>query len=271
MSASGTPSSSGLSRMALVSIGLAALFLTCITLFLLPALDAFSAKPVERIEYRPVKTVELPSKLPPITLPAKPPVAHNVSPLQQQTEQPKPHLEAEKPRFVKPQLPVRNEITLQPPSLDLKLDFKVATDEKLLLAQPDVVPPKKASVSATPAEIAETASHTGGTDGSADGNGLTFESDEIDSAPQPINCPRPQFPYRAKMRGVNGEVRVAFTVLENGMVDNVEILSAAPSGFFEEAARNAVCKWRFTPGKRDGKLVRTRMKTTIEFKLIGED
>ena len=260
----------GFSRMAMFAIFLAALFLTGVTLFLLPALDALSAKPVERIEYRPVKTLELPPEPAQITSPAKPSVETKSLPLQRQLESQKPRLELEKPRAPRPRLPVQNELAFQPPSLDLKLDFKVAHDEKPLPALAEMSLPKDDVVTVTPAEVADTTVPAGGTEGTAEGSGLTFGSDEVDAAPQPISCPRPQFPYRAKMRGVSGEVRVAFTVLENGMVENAEVIAVEPSGFFKEAALDAIRKWHFSPGKKQGKPVRTRLKTTIEFKLIGK-
>ena len=260
----------GLFRMAVLAIVVAALFLTGVTLFLLPALDAFEATPVERIEYRPVKTVELPQQPPLSTSPAKPSVETKSLPLQRQPEPLKPHLEQEKPRASKPQLPVQNELAFQPPLLDLKLDFKVASDETPLPAMAEAALPKDDGVTVIPAEVAEKVTPAGDAEGTAEGGGLLFDSDEVDSTPQPVSCPHPQFPYRAKMRGVNGEVRIAFTVMENGTVDNVSILAAEPSGFFEEAAREAIRKWRFKPGQKQGTLVRTRMKTTIEFKLVGE-
>ena len=268
MSASGTPSGNALSRMAVLAIAIAALFLTGVTLFLLPALDALSAKPMEQVEYCPVNTVVLRPLSSQIT-PVDSQQEHTSLPSQRQPEPSKPRLE--KPRIPKPQLSVRNELAIQPPSLDLKLDFKVAPDEKPLAALAEASLPKDDGVTVTPSEVSETATPAGGTEGTAEGGGLTLDSDEVDSAPQPVSCPHPQFPYRAKMRGVNGEVRVAFTVLENGMVDNVSILAAEPSGFFEEAALDAVRKWRFNAGRKQGIPVRTRMKTTIEFKLVGED
>ncbi len=269
MSSSGTPSSSDLSRMALFAIGLAALFLTCITLFLLPALDAISDKPVEQVVYRPVNTIELQQQLEPIP-PVEPPVKKPVEFSAQKHVTQKPHLEQEKPHLPKPQLTVRHDVAFEPPSLELALDFQVAPNEKPLPALVETQLQKDDAIVVTPAENAENANTNEIKEGIADGSGRIFDSDEVDVAPQPISCPRPQFPYRAKVRGVSGMVRVAFTVLENGLVENVEVIEAEPSGFFEEAALDAVRKWRFSPGKKQGTPMCTKMKSTIDFMLVDE-
>ncbi|MBR6273234.1 MAG: energy transducer TonB [Bacteroidales bacterium] len=263
------PSSSGLSRMALFAIVLAALFLTCITLFLLPALDALSGKTVEKVEYRPVNTVELPQQLEP-KLPVEPPMKKPAELSAQEHVMRKPRLEQEKPRLPKPQLTVRHDVAFESPSLELALGFQVDPNEQPLPTLVETQVQKDDAIVVTPAKIAENANTNEIKEGIADGSGLIFDSDEVDVAPQPISCPRPQFPYRAKMRGVSGKVRVAFTVLENGLVENVEVIAAEPSGFFEEAALDAVRKWRFSPGKKQGKPVSTMMKSTIDFLLVDE-
>ena len=266
MSLSGTPSSSGLSRMALFAIGLAALFLTFITLFLLPTLDAVSDKPVEQVVYRPVNTIELPRQL--IASPVEHIVkkATEVAPPKQ--ELPKPRLAMERPRAHTPRLPVRADVAFEPPSLELALDFQVAPEDK---QRPNLVEMQGQGNDAnvvTSADVAENANVLGANEGIADGSGLIFDGDEVDEAPQPISCPRPQFPYRAKMRGVSGEVRMAFTVLENGSVIDITIIAAEPPGFFEEAALDAVRKWRFKAGRKRDTSVRTRMTTSITFSLV---
>ncbi|MBQ9369126.1 MAG: hypothetical protein IJT83_15190, partial [Victivallales bacterium] len=188
MSLSGTPSSSGLSRMALFAIGLAALFLTFITLFLLPTLDAVSDKPVEQVVYRPVNTIELPRQL--IASPVEHIVkkATEVAPPKQ--ELPKPRLAMERPRAHTPRLPVRADVAFEPPSLELALDFQVAPEDK---QRPNLVEMQGQGNDAnvvTSADVAENANVLGANEGIADGSGLVFDGDEMDVAPQPISCPR---------------------------------------------------------------------------------
>jgi protein TonB len=62
----------------------------------------------------------------------------------------------------------------------------------------------------------------------------------------------PQYPPSALMRGIVGHVTVSFVVDERGLVTEVAVLNADPDGIFEEAARQAVLRWRFRPYRRDG-------------------
>ncbi|MBR4222430.1 MAG: energy transducer TonB [Victivallales bacterium] len=266
MSLSGTPSSSGLSKMALFAIVMAALFLTFITLFLLPALDAISDKPVDQVVYRPVNTIELPQQLTASPVEQIVKKAAEVAPPKQELS--KPRLVMERPRAHTPHLPVRADVAFEPPSLDLALVFQVAPDDNPLPNVVEMQGQVNDAIVVTSADAAENANNIGNNEGVADGNGLIFDGTEVDVAPQPISCPRPQFPYRAKMRGVSGEVRVAFTVLENGSVIDITIIAAEPPGFFEEAALDAVRKWRFKAGRKRDTSVRTRMTTSITFSLV---
>lgn len=247
MSKPGTFFRAEVSKSAILAIVLAALVLTAITMFLLPALDSFSTQHVEPLEYRPVNVVALPPKVPPKPL-LKPPTEHLPENTPSKIEVLKPHLEEKNLLRHKPTLPIRTDFAIPEPVPDLSLALQVSLE-------PEPLP----TVNEVPGFNVEPVEE-----------GMTFDSDEVDAAPETLFCPRPQFPYRAKIKGVNGTVRVAFTVMENGNTDSVDILAAEPPGYFEEAARAAILKWRFKPGQKQGKTVRTRVKTTIEFKLLDE-
>ncbi len=77
----------------------------------------------------------------------------------------------------------------------------------------------------------------------------------------------PLYPLRAKKRGIEGSVRVEFTVTVKGFVDQIEIIRAKPKKTFNKAVINCVSQWRFKPGTVEGIPVSTRAGTTIYFKL----
>jgi protein TonB len=52
----------------------------------------------------------------------------------------------------------------------------------------------------------------------------------------------------------------------DGRVADVQLLSANPAGVFDQAAINAVRKWRFKPIVRDGRAIEASVNTTISFK-----
>lgn len=85
-------------------------------------------------------------------------------------------------------------------------------------------------------------------------DGLVFNEADLDHKPRLIMNPC-QYPYRANRLQIEGVVTVRFTVLEDGSVTNVEIVSAKPEGLFEDNVLECVPRWRFEPGRVGGKPV----------------
>lgn len=90
--------------------------------------------------------------------------------------------------------------------------------------------------------------------------------DLLDNPPRTRLQVAPQYPYAAKQSGLGGEVVVAFEVDERGVVHNPTVVSATAREF-EEPTLRAVGKWRFQPGKKDGRPVRFRMVVPVVFNL----
>ncbi|SMC39118.1 outer membrane transport energization protein TonB [Desulfocicer vacuolatum DSM 3385] len=98
-------------------------------------------------------------------------------------------------------------------------------------------------------------------------NKIRFNMDELDTPPEKISAIQPMYPYRAKRMNIEGVVSVKFLVDRSGAVRKLAVIKADPSNMFEEIVMKTVKKWRFKPGKKDGRAVETWMKTSIEFKL----
>ncbi len=98
---------------------------------------------------------------------------------------------------------------------------------------------------------------------------VEFAIGEVDEAPVMIYQVKPIYPLRAKRANIEGFVRVRFLVDAEGTVREIKVLKAHPKGYFEEAVREAVSRWRFIPGRREGKPVNTWMAVTIRFELRG--
>lgn len=69
---------------------------------------------------------------------------------------------------------------------------------------------------------------------------------------RPIHRPEPKYPRRAARASREGSVTLRFTILASGAVANVEIVDADPPGWFEEAAAEAVSRWRYAPCEWNG-------------------
>lgn len=79
----------------------------------------------------------------------------------------------------------------------------------------------------------------------------------------------PQYPYRAKRRGIEGWVDVSFMITEQGDVQDAVVVESDPKGIFDDAAIQALLKWKFKPRIEDGKPVAVRVKQKVTFNLDG--
>jgi len=89
----------------------------------------------------------------------------------------------------------------------------------------------------------------------------------LDSPVQPLTQTPFLYPLRAKRTGIEGWVNVALLVGLEGNVEMVEVLEAEPAGVFEESVTRSIRAWRFSPAMVMGERVKTRVVTTIRFKL----
>lgn len=76
-----------------------------------------------------------------------------------------------------------------------------------------------------------------------------------------------KYPKEARDTKVEGTVVIAFVVLENGEISTPEILRGIGNGCDEEVLRLVKESPIWTPGKKDGKVVKTRMRLPVRFKL----
>lgn len=80
----------------------------------------------------------------------------------------------------------------------------------------------------------------------------------------------PRYPRKAAIKGIEGWVKLKFDVTTKGTVENVEVLDSNPKRIFDQAARQALLKWKYQPKKVDGKLeIVPGQQVTIQFKLGG--
>lgn len=86
-------------------------------------------------------------------------------------------------------------------------------------------------------------------------------------APRPLRRPPPEYPRRARERGVEGFVSLHLLVDARGAVREVRVIDAEPKGLFEEAAVNAVRRWTFEPGREDGNAVEAWVRQVVRFAL----
>ena len=80
--------------------------------------------------------------------------------------------------------------------------------------------------------------------------------------PTVVSAVQPRYPPNALRRRVEGSVELGFTIMPDGSVANVRVLSSRPGNTFDREAINAMERWRFTP---PGRQVESRR--VFDFKL----
>lgn len=92
-------------------------------------------------------------------------------------------------------------------------------------------------------------------------------ADEPTQDVQVVSRIQPEYPPRARDRGVEGWVIVGATVDASGNAYDFRILESSPTGFFESAALQAFQEWQFSPAMRDGEPVMAKARVRINFNL----
>lgn len=89
---------------------------------------------------------------------------------------------------------------------------------------------------------------------------------DLDRMPRAKVQVAPDYPVPLRQSGTGGTVTVEFDVDATGRVVSARVLRSTERGF-EEATLRAVLKWRFEPGRRDGRAVPFRMSVPVDFRL----
>jgi protein TonB len=110
---------------------------------------------------------------------------------------------------------------------------------------------------------------SGALDGIGGGSREIVPSSGLDAPPRARSQIAPQYPHEPRRSGTPGSVTVEFVVDESGAVLAPRVVHASDR-VFEEPTLRAVAKWRFEPGRRDGRVVRFRMAVPVLFTLERE-
>lgn len=68
-------------------------------------------------------------------------------------------------------------------------------------------------------------------------------------AEEPVSQALPRYPQMALERGIEGRVVMSITIMPDGSVRDVRVVSARPQGYFESTAVRAVQTWRYKPSR----------------------
>lgn len=91
-----------------------------------------------------------------------------------------------------------------------------------------------------------------------------WDISRVDMVPQPRRQSAPKPPAELLRKGARAQALIDFVVDENGMTRRVFAIQATNVAFGQTAVE-AVAKWKFSPGRKDGKPVRTHLQIPMSF------
>lgn len=87
------------------------------------------------------------------------------------------------------------------------------------------------------------------------------------SSPRLLYKVEPEYSEEARKAKYQGTVMLAVEVWEDGLAHNIRVVRSLGLGLDEKAVE-AVTKWKFSPGKKDGKPVRVAAQIQVSFRLL---
>lgn len=94
----------------------------------------------------------------------------------------------------------------------------------------------------------------------------TFDVSDLEKRPEAITQIPPAYPSELRKAKIEGSVTLVFVLSEDGRVEDARVENSSRPEF-EKPALDAIRKWRFRPGEKDGKAVRTYIRIPMRFRV----
>ncbi len=92
------------------------------------------------------------------------------------------------------------------------------------------------------------------------------DAGDLEKRPEPVSQVAPAYPAELRKAKIEGLVTLIFLLSEEGRVEDARVeTSSRPE--FEKPALDAIRKWRFRPGMKDGQAVRTYLRMPMRFRV----
>jgi periplasmic protein TonB len=151
---------------------------------------------------------------------------------------------------------------------DSEVESRREEQQKPEREKPAVVPstPRLALAATTPGAVGAVQMLTPTIDTS--GLKLNIGAGGSDREVTPLVRINPEYPRRALQRNIEGWVQLQFAITAAGTVKDVTIVDSEPKKIFDEAAVQAVQRWRYNPRVVDGVAVeRVGVRVLLRFEL----
>jgi protein TonB len=93
---------------------------------------------------------------------------------------------------------------------------------------------------------------------------VVFDASDLEKRPEPVSQTAPAYPAELRKSRVEGTVALVCIISEDGRVEDLRVENSSRPEF-EKPALEAVRKWKFRPGQKDGQAVRTFTRIPLRF------
>ena len=98
------------------------------------------------------------------------------------------------------------------------------------------------------------------------GQADAFDVSDLEKKPEAVSQTAPTYPAELRKAKIEGSVTVVCILDETGRVEEPRVENSSRPEF-EKPALEAIRKWRFRPGMKDGQAVRTYIRIPLRFRV----
>jgi protein TonB len=95
-----------------------------------------------------------------------------------------------------------------------------------------------------------------------------FDVADLEKRPEAVSQVPPTYPAELRKAKIEGTVTLVFLLSEEGRVEDPRVENSSRPEF-EKPALEAIRKWRFRPGMKEGKPVRTYIRLPMRFRVTA--
>lgn len=92
-----------------------------------------------------------------------------------------------------------------------------------------------------------------------------YPAKQLDVFPRALAPIEPQYPERTVSSGTSGKVVVLLLIDEEGVVIEASVVKSEPQGYFQDSALAAVQAARFSPGRKSGRSVKSKVLMEVSY------
>jgi protein TonB len=95
-----------------------------------------------------------------------------------------------------------------------------------------------------------------------------FDVSDLEKRPEAVSQVAPAYPAELRKAKIEGVVTLVFVLNETGRVEDPRVENSSRPEF-EKPALEAIRKWRFRPGEKDGQPVRSYVRIPMRFRVAA--